>query len=421
MQAASEFDWRALADQCQRAATVEAVFGFGGRRRGGYLRFACPFHDLADQSDPKDLRLSVNPDTFGWKCHHGRCGRTGDLLSYVNGGTSPRGEAWRAAVLTLADRVSVPVPSAVRRQVDSAAIPSGPEPVPAEQPEPVSDPSVEPDPLAVAASMWELAKPIPVDPSHPARLWVRECKPGLWGADAPWPHAIRWIADADGGGRLIGALATLAAWRQARGHVPKPRAVITQALGPKGLPRPDGGGLAKRTIGRPKGCGCLVICPAGYRDERLPLPSFADRLLSAVAVASFGQPSGASTVVVCEGLADGFAAAWMWGGTGFVLAGTSGFADEGVQADLAGVAGGVLCGADWDRDPLIGPAANRRLATAIQLGGGTAASVWRRSGVVGEAEPELPGFLGKAYDLCDLALDATYERRERQAIEGSEA
>lgn len=101
-------------------------------------------------------------------------------------------------------------------------------------------------------------------------------------------------------------------------------------------------------------------------------------------------------------------------GAGFALAGTSGFADESLQADLATFSGGacVLCGADSDRDPLAGPAANRRLATAIQLLGGEASAVWRRDGVVGEPEADLPAFAAGSYDdLCDLALDAIYEYR----------
>ena len=123
MLTSASFDWKGLADQCQRAVTVDAVFGFAGKRRGGYLRFACPFHDVSKQSDPRDLRLSVNPETFGWRCHHGPCQRIGDLLSFVNGEASPSGgDAYRAAVLALADRVAVAVPESARWQVDSAGM-----------------------------------------------------------------------------------------------------------------------------------------------------------------------------------------------------------------------------------------------------------------------------------------------------------
>ena len=103
--------WAGLLKQAEQFATVENVFGHGGKRSGKNMLFMCPFHAASDQSDPKGRRLSVNPQTLAWRCWHSSCAKTGNALAYINGGIKPTGQDYKRAVVALADRVGVQVPA----------------------------------------------------------------------------------------------------------------------------------------------------------------------------------------------------------------------------------------------------------------------------------------------------------------------
>ena len=294
MPASASFDWADLVLRCESVATVEAVYGTGGKRRGGYVRMHCPFHPRDDQSDPKDQRLSIDPANLGWRCFHGGCGKSGDALAYLNGGNPVRGADYRRAAVRFADRVGVPVPPAERKSADgidqrpaaaaSSDSGSGAElgPGPESAPERESDT----DPSGAAKRIWESARAIPTDPSHPARRWAGEggAKWGVWAASRAWPDAIRWIADADAnGGRLVACVASLGEWRAAWPDVPVPRAIATICVDADGRPKLDAGGLRKRTYGPSRGAGVLIADP---RCERGPI-YVAEGIADALALATW--------------------------------------------------------------------------------------------------------------------------------------
>ena len=109
---AAKFDWGDLLRRAKQAATVEAVYGFDGKPSGAYVQFYCPFHDRADQSDPKARRLAVSKGNLGYRCWHGSCDASGDVLTYLNGNTKPTGPAFAETIATLCNRVGLPVPAA---------------------------------------------------------------------------------------------------------------------------------------------------------------------------------------------------------------------------------------------------------------------------------------------------------------------
>ena len=396
MQAASAYDWPDLVRRCEAVATVEAVYGAGGKRRGGYVRMHCPFHSRDDQSDPKDQRLSIDPATMGFRCFHGACGRSGDALAYLNSGNPVRGADYRRAAVRFADRVGVQVPGEARKLADSAdtqpeAPTSGAELAPEPTAAPEREPEIDTDTSGTAKRIWELARAIPVDPSHPARRWAGEggAKWGVWAASRPWPDAIRWLADGDGnGGRLIACVASLGEWRTAWPDVPVPRAVASICVDSEGRPKRDAGGLRKRTYGPSRGAGVLI---ADAKCQHGPL-YICEGVADALALATWiSGPSRA----VAERCGDGTA-------SGFAVLGTAGFRSDDVARDLAALdRGAVVCG---DRDAAGSDAASA-LVAAVQDAGGKA-STWTLA----------DGFAG-GYDPADLALDRAYESAEREAIQ----
>ena len=148
----------------------------------------------------------------------------------------------------------------------------------------------QPDPRKVAAAltMWESAIPIPLDPAHPARLWMEERN--LWRSRFPLPYAVKWVpAEAalfhglhQGAGSIIVPHAPPTAWVEAWPQVPMPTAVSLVSIGAAGEPaldrpadhrRPDGTpsrGLPKRTLGQMRGALVLIGNPL-IEDARVAL------------------------------------------------------------------------------------------------------------------------------------------------------
>ena len=128
---------------------------------------------------------------------------------------------------------------------------------------------------AVVLALWEASLSIPLDPAHPARLWMAERH--LWRPTFPLPYAVRWVpAEAkpfrglhQGAGSIIVPHAPPAAWIETWPQVPMPSAVSLVTIDHAGEPsldrptdhrRRDGTlspGLAKRTLGTMR--GSLVI------------------------------------------------------------------------------------------------------------------------------------------------------------------
>ena len=151
-------------------------------------------------------------------------------------------------------------------------------------------------------ALWQASEPVPLDPAHPARMWMAERH--LWRSEFPVPHAVRWVpADAKpfrglhlGAGSIIIPHASPAAWVEAWPLVPLPTAVSLVSIDAGGQPAldrpedhrlPDGGlsrGLSKRTLGTMKGALVIIGNPV-IGDTTQPLRE-AEGLADALGVAA---------------------------------------------------------------------------------------------------------------------------------------
>ena len=423
--------WESLRESVERSATVEAVFGLGGRKSGGRVRFHCPFHATGDQSDPRDRRLSVDPRTLGWRCFDSSCGLSGNLWAYANGGLPARGADFKRSVVAVADKCGVPVPDGLRAAADSDSLNAGasnrrPQPEtsaetatgdPPDRPQPPISayegvyaaasasersagdgdrPRAKPsqaDGQAYARRLWADSVPIPMSASHPARMWagVNGAKWGVWSETRPWPSSVRWLPDrsASGAGALVAAVAKLGDWLQVWPNVPEPTGVQCVYVTATGRADTASGVKGKRSYGSLSGSGCLLAAEGANRGP----------------------------VYATEGLADGLACAtWVLGperelaraqpytGTAraFAVGGTSGLRNPEIATALAKVPEGAVVCADCDSAGKRGAA---KLAVAVRTDGGTA-TVWRLGA----------GYDGR-YDMADMAADMAYEYAERRAIQ----
>lgn len=403
-----DYSWAELLRQAKALATAEAVYGpsVGAlRSEGAYLTAHCPFHPASEQGKPNERRFKVSKAHLGFKCWHGECGKSGDVLAYLNAGEPVRGPDYKRLVVRLCDLTAVQVPERMRAWAEGKAGPPGAaiEPVP-KPPEPVvdieaaiADIEAREAGLAKVTRLWAESEPIGTDPKHPARAWVRECKPGIWPEAAPFPKAVRWHRM----GCLVQALAPLDNWLD---ECVTPRALQLITPGRNGA-RDRKTWLKDVPLG---GFVTLIGWADGEAPEPLAVPSGLAGCLSGAARERLGHGRGnPSTLVAVEGLADAMAAARLFG-YGLALRNANGFTDEAVMADLARAEGiELLAGGDWDADAAKGPAANFRLQRAAAGYGLSAHPLW--------AGAELPeGVSG--YDLADLAADAWYEAAEREAI-----
>ena len=352
----SRIDWRDLLRQAKAVATVESVYGHDGKRQGRHIRYFCPWHSRDDQGDPRERRLAVDTTTLGWKCFHGGCERSGDVLAWFNGGERVSGSAFFGAVAAFCQRVGVQVPADALHGLDgldppeaSSGVQYAPEPsASADAIPPSQDTGREDD----ARRMWADSRPVGSGDLEPARRWVAEGGPkwGCWPPDRDWPAAVRWLPDAAGaGGSLIAAVASLAEWRAHWPDIPPPDAVHLIHLSGEGEPSKDRGGKLKRNYGSTSGKGVLIAPEASSAPAK--------------------RVRSVRPLAVCEGVADAMAIVTWVGYSAFALLGTS----TRSAPDLARVKSGtIICG---DRDPP-GQQAQRELIAAIRsLGGKTAP--WR--------------------------------------------
>jgi DNA primase len=89
--------------------TVESAYAdvaFTSRASSEW-RGSCPLHG---GDNPTAFR--VDPKTLRWQCFTG-CNNGGDLLAYLNGGTSPRGELFIQTVRKAAERIGLVPPTVV--------------------------------------------------------------------------------------------------------------------------------------------------------------------------------------------------------------------------------------------------------------------------------------------------------------------
>ena len=182
--------------------------------------------------------------------------------------------------------------------------------------------------------LWAMRKRIPVDPSHPARLWA--ALRSLYWTQIPWPDSIQWLDSSfihplhQGAGAIVAAFAPPHAWLSAWPRLPQPSAVELISVDGSGAPafdRPeDKGGRSKRTYGIRTGALCLLGEP---------------------------RPEVAAGLVLAEGIADALSLAARETDTVAALGGTSGMATGDLDgyfqgfhrikvvadSDIAGVAG----------------------------------------------------------------------------------
>ena len=211
------------------------------------------------------------------------------------------------------------------------------------------------DMLQVARRTWaQQTRPIPLDPSHPARLWL--ARRSLWRPELPMPQVVRWLSAEDhyqgrgshtGAGSLVALVAPPIAWGAAWPHLPLPQAVQIIAVDHNGEPALDRpaevGGLGKRSIGSTDGAVTVIGCP----DLSLAL----------------------GPVRVAEGLADALALASRYPGPAVATLGTATMAGDALAQWLTHAPTEVMIHSDNDAG---GQAAARQFRRNIQGTGGNA-------------------------------------------------
>ena len=153
--------------------------------------------------------------------------------------------------------------------------------------------------------LWMKRKRVPLDPSHPARLWA--AARSLYWSQIPWPDSIQWLDSSlvhplhEGAGAILAAFAPPQAWLIAWPNLPRPCAVELISVDENGKPAMDrpktSGGRSKRTYGTRSGALCLLGEP---------------------------RPEVAAGLVLAEGIADALSIAARETDTVAALGGTSG-------------------------------------------------------------------------------------------------
>ena len=168
-----------------------------------------------------------------------------------------------------------------------------------------SPPSIDRVRQARHLNLWTMRKRVPVDPSHPARLWAGARS--LYWSQIPWPDSVQWLDSSlihplhEGAGAILAAFAPPQAWLTAWPNLPKPSAVELISVDDRGEPALDrpktDGGRSKRTYGSRTGALCLLGEP---------------------------RPKVAAGLVLAEGIADALSLAARETDTVAALGGTSG-------------------------------------------------------------------------------------------------
>ena len=189
--------------------------------------------------------------------------------------------------------------------------------------------------------LWSRRRRVPIDDSHPARLWA--ANRSLYWSQIPWPDSVQWISAArlnnrkhQGSGAIIAAFAPVQSWMNTWPKIPAPSAVELIHIDDKGQPamdRPESeGGRAKRTYGVRTGALCMMGDP---------------------------RPEFSTGLVLTEGVADALALAARDTLTAASVGGTSGMVegdlDEYVMSFQA-----VKVVADSDTDGIAAARAVRR-------------------------------------------------------------
>ena len=207
---------------------------------------------------------------------------------------------------------------------------SAPMPSPKPKPKPTQPTAAEQaDKVAQARRNWELARPIPTDPKHPARRWLT--RRNLWRPEVEAPAMMRWLPPwgrHSGVGTIVLPLATPSAWGVEWPALPTPDAILREAVdvdgGPALLDRDDTS--SRRRAWPSPVAGRIII----IGNPRLP------ELVS-------------GAVYVCEGLADALAVASRAEGTAIATLGTSGMVNDWLATALERSARPVVILADDDK------------------------------------------------------------------------
>ena len=342
----------------------------GSRREGPGFRLRGWCHDHGHVVDSASLAIRDSTQPEGGitvKCWAG-CARK-DIIAALEQATGfPIWDAWESNGPARSTGRSSPAEQAQTHP----PVPAPSTPPALRQPSGIGNSSSgQPvDLQAIAQRTWaQDSQPIPLNPQHPARLWL--AVRNLWRPELPLPGAIRWLPAAahyqgrgshTGAGSIIALGAPPAAWMIAWPALPAPQAVQIAAVDAEGSPaldRPkEAGGLGKRSIGSTNGAIVVLGCPELVNDL---------------------EP-----VRVAEGVADALALASHYPGTAIACLGTSTMRDTHLAAWLATAAAGVVVHADADQAPQggspPGEAAARALCRAIEDTGGRAQAVMPAAG-----------------------------------------
>ena len=264
---------------------LEIIAAAAGRRvHGNELRIPCPAH----QGEDDNLALWVDSPHSGRiaaRCYSQNCSYR-EIARAIEG-------RYR---VSLGDPPQNPATIIVCQRTRPPARPSAP---------PQSSTS------GYSRSLWLRSLPIPTNPNHPARLWLRARH--LWRPELPLPSAVRWIEarwlhrDFTGAGAIIALVASPAQWQRSWPAAPQPEAVQLVFVAADGAPARDRG-LTKRTYGPSK--DRIVV----LGDPRLELASgpveVAEGLADALSLAS-RTPAPAIAALGTGGMASPDVARWL--------------------------------------------------------------------------------------------------------------
>ena len=326
----------------------------GSRPQGQGFRLRGLCHGHGDVPDSQSLQINDSTSPNGGlavKCWAG-CNRR-EIITVLEQASGLRiWDAWEDPRLGIIPRMA---PGAADQPVSAPQDPPGPQASEGGHNGP-SEAAV--DMSAIALRTWNRdSQPIPMDQTHPARIWLDHRN--LWRPGFPLPGSLRWLpAEAHyrgrgnhtGAGSLVALAAPPEAWSAAWPALPEPQAVQLIAIDAQGNPaldRPaDAGGLGKRSLGSTTGLVVVFGCP-----------NLAETL----------EP-----VRVSEGVADALALASRYPGPAVATLGTSAMSEDQLPRWLAGAAAGTIIHVDADAG---GEDAARQLRRRVQALGGTVRAV----------------------------------------------